>query len=164
MNPVYLGLGSNLGDRELALGTGVAELARGGVSVELVSSLYETDPVGFTAQPSFLNLAVEAAWPGSPEELLEQCGRAERLLKRTRGLRDGPRTLDVDILLMGSQVLCTPALEIPHPRMAARRFVLVPLAEIAPDAVHPLSKLSIRELLRRCPDTSGVRKVGPFRG
>ena len=164
MNPVYLGFGSNLGDRDLALRTGLAELARGGVSVGLVSSLYETDPVGFTSQPSFLNLAVEAAWPGSPEELLERCLRAAQLLKRTRGLRDGPRTLDVDILLMGSLVLSTPRLAIPHPRMDARRFVLVPLAEIAPDAVHPVRKLSIRELLRRCPDTSGVRNMGPYGG
>ena len=164
MNPVYLGMGSNLGNRERALRKGLTALAQSGVSVGPVSSLYETDPVGFISQPSFLNLAVEATWPGTPEELLERCLGAERLLRRTRGVRDGPRTLDVDILLMGSLVLSSGTLEIPHPRMAGRRFVLVPLAEIAPDAIHPVTNLSIRELLKRCPDTSGVRNAGSFPG
>ena len=163
-NPVYLGLGSNLGDREAALRSGLLDLERGGVSIRAVSSVYETDPVGFFDQPTFLNLAVEAQWAGGPESLLERCRRAEERLHRVRGERDGPRTLDVDILLMGDLVLGSADLLIPHPRMSERRFVLVPLSEIAPDAVHPGSNLTIRELLRRCPDDSRVQRTGPFHG
>jgi len=160
MNPIYFGMGSNLGEREQSLRKGLEQLQTSGVPICRISSLYETDPVGYASQPSFLNIAAEARWAGSAENLLEICWRAEQALGRIRGVRDGPRTLDVDILMMGSLVLATPSLKIPHPRLAARRFVLVPLSEIAPDAVHPVLGLSVRELLRRCPDTSGVRRAG----
>jgi 2-amino-4-hydroxy-6-hydroxymethyldihydropteridine diphosphokinase len=125
--------------------------------------LYDTDPVGFQGQPSFLNMAVEVAWNGTPEQLLERCAAAEQALGRIRVFQDGPRTLDIDILLMGDLILKTGSLEIPHPRMHLRRFVLQPLSEIAPEAFHPLMRLSVRELLAKCVDTSGVRRLAePF--
>src|SRR5262245_26604962 len=127
MTPTYLALGSNQGDRERALREGLQQLAKLGVSVRRLSSLYDTDPVGFLDQPSFLNMAAEVAWEGSPEELLAQCLATEKALGRVRGFRDGPRTLDIDVLLAGDLILKTPGLEIPHPRMHLRRFVLQPL-------------------------------------
>lgn len=163
MAPIYLGLGSNLGDRRWALRAGLRELASRGVVTVRVSSLYDTDPVGFLNQPTFLNMAAEVAWSGSPEELLLHCLAAESVLGRVRGLPDGPRTLDIDVLLAGDLILKTRNLEIPHPRMHLRQFVLRPLAEIAPRAVHPLMGLSAQELLDRCGDEAGVRKVAePF--
>jgi len=163
MTPTYLALGSNLGDRRLALQRGLRELANRGALARRVSSLYDTDPVGFLDQPSFLNLAAEVTWAGTPEELLERCLDAEKTLGRVRQFQDGPRTLDIDVLLAGDLILKSKGLEIPHPRMHLRRFVLQPLAEIAPHAIHPLMRLSVQELLERCGDGSGVRKVGdPF--
>jgi 2-amino-4-hydroxy-6-hydroxymethyldihydropteridine diphosphokinase len=163
MTPVYLGLGSNLGDRRLALQSGLRELAARGVFAKRVSSLYDTDPVGFLDQPSFLNMAAEVTWEGSPEELLRHCLAAEKALGRVRQHQDGPRTLDIDVLLVGDLILKSVGLEIPHPRMHLRRFVLQPLAEITPHAVHPLMRLSVKELLENCRDDAGVRKVAePF--
>jgi 2-amino-4-hydroxy-6-hydroxymethyldihydropteridine diphosphokinase len=108
-------------------------------------------------------MAAEVAWAGSPEELLEHCLAAENALGRVRGLPNGPRTLDIDVLLVGDLILKTKGLEIPHPRMHLRQFVLRPLTEIAPRAVHPLMRLSAQELLDRCEDEAGVRKVSePF--
>jgi 2-amino-4-hydroxy-6-hydroxymethyldihydropteridine diphosphokinase len=157
--PIYLALGSNLDDRVEALRGGLGELARRGVCARRVSSLYDTDPVGFLDQPAFLNLVVEVTWEGTPETLLQCCLAAEKVLGRVRTIRDGPRILDIDILLMGDLVLKTKDLEIPHPRMHLRRFVLQPLSEIAPWAEHPLMRLSVHELLAKCVDASGVRKL-----
>jgi 2-amino-4-hydroxy-6-hydroxymethyldihydropteridine diphosphokinase len=163
MTPIYLALGSNLGDREKALQGGLRELANRGVSSLRVSSLYDTDPVGFLDQPNFLNMAAEVTWGGTPEELLAHCLAVEQVLGRVRGFQDGPRTLDIDVLLAGPLILKSPGLEIPHPRMHLRRFVLLPLTEIAPHAIHPLMGLSVQELLEKCRDVAGVRRVGePF--
>lgn len=124
-----------------------------------VSSVYDTDPVGFREQGSFLNVVAEVDWEGEPRELLQRCLAVEKAMGRERGERNGPRTLDIDILLCGNRIHREAGLEIPHPRLQERRFVLVPLEEIAPGIVHPLLGLTVRELLARCPDRSGVRKL-----
>lgn len=151
-------MGSNLGNRLGFLREGLKNLGDSGVITLRISSLYDTEPVGFREQEDFLNLIAEVAWPGSPRDLLERCLDAEKAAGRVRRIRDGPRTLDIDILLCGSQILREPGLEVPHARLHERRFVLVPLEEIAPDVVHPVLKLTVRKLLKLCPDTSGVRK------
>ena len=133
---VYLALGSNLGDRRAHLAAAVAGLAPG-VVVERVSALYETEPAYVLDQPRFLNAALRGRTALAPAELLELLKRIERELGRAPGLRFGPRVVDLDILLYGGQALASAALTIPHPRMAERPFVLVPLAEIAPDLVPP---------------------------
>jgi 2-amino-4-hydroxy-6-hydroxymethyldihydropteridine diphosphokinase len=109
----------------------------------------------------YLNAAAEVETEGAPRELLAACLQAERGQGRVRGEKDGPRTLDIDLLLFGSEVRREPDLELPHPRLHLRRFVLVPLAEIAPEAVHPVLGLSVKELLARCPDRSEVRPFAP---
>jgi 2-amino-4-hydroxy-6-hydroxymethyldihydropteridine diphosphokinase len=158
-----MGMGSNLGDREAALRKGVRELQARGVRVERISSLYETEPVGFRDQGSFLNVALEVSWEGTLEELC-RCGLSvETMLDRRRMVKDGPRTLDVDLLLAKDAIVRSENLKVPHPRMHLRRFVLVPLEEIAPLAVHPVFRKTVRELLDQCPDFSWVRRVdAPF--
>ncbi len=134
----YLGLGANLGDREKNLTEALKRLARiPGLSVNKISSVYETPPVGVTDQPPFLNMVVELNVSLSPRELLEACQEIERDLGRVRTRRWGPRPVDLDLLLWKDVTLRTADLELPHPRMLERQFVLVPLAEIAPDLVLP---------------------------
>jgi len=155
----YLGLGSNLGNREGFLQEAILELGDRGAQPLLASSLYDTDPVGIAGQGNFLNLVLEVAWMGSKRELLDECHAVENLLGRARTIPGGPRTLDIDILLCDDRVFRTPDLQIPHPRLHLRRFVLVPLAEIAPGMVHPVLQVTIAELLSRCEDDSGVRML-----
>jgi 2-amino-4-hydroxy-6-hydroxymethyldihydropteridine diphosphokinase len=133
---VYLALGSNLGDRRANLVAAVAQL-REQVAVEAISSLYETEPAYVLDQPRFLNAALCGRTTLAPIELLAFVKGIERALGRTAGPRYGPRLVDIDLLLYGDTVLDSPELSIPHPRMAERPFVLVPLAEIAPDLVPP---------------------------
>ena len=162
MNEVHLGLGANLGDRLGYLRSALAALRSRGVLPRRVSSVYDTEPVGFLEQGSFLNLALAAGWRGSARALLEVCLAVEADLGRVRGRRDGPRTIDIDILLWGESILTSPGLDIPHPRLHLRRFVLVPLAEIDPGAVHPVLRATVAELLDGCPDASRVSRVaGP---
>lgn len=156
----YIGLGSNLGDREAALDRALAALARRGFDVTARSSLYWTEPVGGPPQDWYLNAVVAGRTRLAPEELLEACLAAERELGRVRGVRNGPRTLDADLLLYGDEVRGGTALELPHPRLHERRFVLVPLCEIAPQARHPLLGLCAAELLLQCPDRSQVLPHG----
>jgi 2-amino-4-hydroxy-6-hydroxymethyldihydropteridine diphosphokinase len=135
----YVGLGSNLGDREGYLERALAAL-RGDpeLEVEAVSSVRETDPVGLEDQPRFLNAAVRVTTALPPRELLEHLLGVERALGRTRdGSRFGPRTIDLDLLLYGDEIVDEPGLEIPHPRLHERRFVLEPLAELDPALVVP---------------------------
>ena len=158
----YIGLGSNLGDRKSTLRKAIALLERAG-RVTAVSSLYCTEPVGFPEQGEFLNAvaAIETNLP--PRELLAACHLIEDELGRRRGMRWGPRTIDLDILLYGDQTVHDrdPVLIVPHPRMAERRFALAPLAEIAPQAVHPALGRTAAQLLAELRDEHRVIKCGP---
>lgn len=154
--PAFLALGSNLGAREATLEAALGDLEQRGVRVVRRSGLYLTEPVGGPAQDWYLNLVVEVETLLEPEALLATALAVEKVHGRERSLPNAPRTLDIDILLFGERVVGAPGLTIPHPRLHERRFVLVPLAEIAPDLRHPLLGLRIRELLARCPDTSQV--------
>jgi 2-amino-4-hydroxy-6-hydroxymethyldihydropteridine diphosphokinase len=159
---VVLGLGSNLGDRAAALAGALAGLARHGFRSERVSSLYLTEPVGGPPQGLFLNAVAAGSTALTPEALLAACLAVEQELGRVRGERNGPRTIDVDILFIGSLVREHAAPLVPHPRLHERRFVLEPLAEILPELVHPRLGRSARELLAQCPDRSGVSRLAPF--
>jgi 2-amino-4-hydroxy-6-hydroxymethyldihydropteridine diphosphokinase len=152
----YIGLGSNLGDREAALAQALVALARRGFEVTAHSSLYWTEPVGGPPQEWYLNAVAAGHTSLAPEALLQVCLEVERESGRVRGARNGPRTLDADLLLYGDEVRADEALELPHPRLHERRFVLVPLCEIAPEARHPRLGLSAAELLARCADRSQV--------
>jgi 2-amino-4-hydroxy-6-hydroxymethyldihydropteridine diphosphokinase len=152
----YLSLGSNLGDRAAHIEDGLARLGAAGVRIIRRSSLYKTEPVEFTSQGWFLNLAAEVETALMPRQLLHAIRRVEHEMGRRRIVRAGPRVLDIDILLYGTSIVCTAELEIPHPRMAGRRFVLVPMAELAPGLRHPVLKLSMLELLASTQDRSQV--------
>lgn len=148
---VYLSLGSNIGDRAAHLQRAVDSLPEHGVRVLRVSPVYETEPVDYTAQAWFLNVVVEGETDLFPMQLLSQTARLERLLGRRRTVAKGPRTIDIDILFYGRAIVKTPRLEIPHPRIAERRFVLVPLCDLAPDLRHPATRRSVREMLDAAP-------------
>jgi 2-amino-4-hydroxy-6-hydroxymethyldihydropteridine diphosphokinase len=154
---VYLSLGSNLGEREHHLRDAIARLETEGRMVS-VSSFYETEPVEFTDQAWFLNCAVALETTASPQQLIIAILNIERDMGRQRIQKKGPRIIDIDILLFGDQIVDSPALTIPHPAMHHRRFVLEPLAEIAPEARHPGLKKTIRELLQALPAGQVVRK------
>jgi 2-amino-4-hydroxy-6-hydroxymethyldihydropteridine diphosphokinase len=155
---VHLSLGSNLGDRETHLREAIRRLESAG-TVRSVSAIYETEPVEFADQPQFLNCAVALETSSTPEELMQQLLEIERAMGRQRLQKKGPRTIDLDILLCGDDVVNTPGLTIPHPAMQHRRFVLEPLAEIAPDALHPVLKKTVRQLLEELPPGQEVHKA-----
>jgi 2-amino-4-hydroxy-6-hydroxymethyldihydropteridine diphosphokinase len=142
---VYLSLGSNVGDRATNLKTAIARLTKLG-KVTAVSSFYETEPVEFTAQPWFLNCAVALDTEKMPKQLLAAILDIEKEMGRRRVQKKGPRTLDIDILLFGNSIVKMKGLTIPHLAMHERRFVLGPLAEIAPEVRHPVFKRTVREL------------------
>lgn len=155
---VYIALGSNIGDRAAMLARGIEALNAAGVRVLRQSSLYASEPVDAPPQAWFLNAVVEAETTLMPRQLLRALMGIERALGRRRTIARGPRTLDLDILFYGSSVIRAPDLEVPHPRMERRRFVLVPLAELAPGLRHPVSHKAVSELLAETPDTGLVRR------
>ena len=157
MKTVYLSLGSNIGDRAGNIARAVEALGARGMRVTRQSSLYETEPLELREQPWFLNCVVEAETDLMPRQLMNALLEIEREMGRTRRVPKGPRLIDMDILIFGASEVRTAELEIPHPRMAERRFVLVPFAEIAPEARHPTLQKSVAELLAETPDRSEVR-------
>jgi 2-amino-4-hydroxy-6-hydroxymethyldihydropteridine diphosphokinase len=155
---VYLSLGSNVGDREAHLGDALARLAATG-RVIAVSSFYETEPVEFTSQPWFLNCAVAFETGKTPQQLMTALLGIEEEMGRRRVRKKGPRSIDIDILLFDDIVMDSKELVIPHPSMQERRFVLEPLAEIAPNVIHPALKKTISELRDAQAAEQVVRKI-----
>jgi 2-amino-4-hydroxy-6-hydroxymethyldihydropteridine diphosphokinase len=155
---VYLSLGSNVGDRAANLQSAIEDLSHLG-EIAAVSAFYETEPIEFTDQPWFLNCAVALDTEKTPAQILTALLEIERTMGRLRTKQKGPRTIDLDILLFGDSSVNTAALTIPHPAMHERRFVLEPLAEIAPDARHPILDKTVRELRDSLPPGQAVRRV-----
>ena len=158
MKRVYLSLGSNLGDRRAHLREAVERLTTQGVGVLRESSIYESEPRDVREQPWFLNQILEAETDLLPRQLLARTQKIEREMGRKRVVDKGPRVIDIDIVLFGNAAVRAPELEIPHPRMRERRFVLEPLAELAPDLRHPVSGRTMRALLEAVLDQI-VRKT-----
>lgn len=157
---VYLSLGSNLGDRVANLRLALDKLGELG-TVEAVSAFYETEPVGLTSQPWFLNCAAKLDTEKMPRQLISGILNLEQGMGRQRKQKDGPRIIDIDILFFGTSVIDTPSLTVPHPRLHERRFVLEPLAEVAPDLRHPVFKRTVRELRDALPPGQTVRRFVP---
>jgi len=155
---VFLALGSNLGDRLRNLESALDAL-RARLRITAVSGIYETEPMGFADQSPFLNLVCRASTGLSPEELHEFTLGTEKLLGRQPTFRNGPRTIDIDILFYGSRCISSERLSIPHPRIPERAFVLIPLAEIAPDFQHPGLHKTVRELLAEVADSHWVHPM-----
>jgi 2-amino-4-hydroxy-6-hydroxymethyldihydropteridine diphosphokinase len=156
---VYLSLGSNLGDRAANLRKALTELEPR-VRIVLVSSMYETEPVGVTTQPTFLNIAAEAETDLEPHELLRRVKDVERRVGRRKTYRWGPRVVDIDILLYGDRIVESRELTVPHRELPNRAFVLVPLAEIAPDLIHPTLHETVSALRDRVPGRETVARRG----
>ncbi|AVQ97619.1 2-amino-4-hydroxy-6-hydroxymethyldihydropteridine diphosphokinase [Oceanobacillus sp. M65] len=154
MNTVYIALGTNIEPREDHLKEALRLLmAHSEITIEKVSSIYETAPVGYTDQADFLNMVVHVHTSDSPVELLDKCQEIEQQLGRKRGVRFGPRTIDLDILLYNHENSKTERLIIPHPRMHQRAFVLIPLHEIAPTILIQALGKNVKELVRELPET-----------
>jgi 2-amino-4-hydroxy-6-hydroxymethyldihydropteridine diphosphokinase len=159
---VYISLGSNMGDRGGNLLLGVRGMMEAALCVTRLSSIYETEAVGDVDQKPFLNMVAEVGSPlPTPEQVMARLLRIEYLLGRTRAVKNGPRTIDLDLLFYADLESHTEFLMLPHPRMHERRFVLEPLVEIAPHLVHPTLKCSATELLENLNDRSAVRRWGP---
>ena len=155
----FLGLGSNIGDRRLFLQKGIRSLKHVGFDVERCSSFYETEPVEYEDQEWFLNVVVGGKTALKPRSLLKQCRRIEKKAGRKRAIRYGPRSLDIDILLYKGRVIEERNLVIPHPRMHERRFVLVPLVEIAPEIEDPRTGKRFADILTGLNDGKKVTQL-----
>ncbi len=160
MKKVYLGLGSNIGDRKANLSRALTLLGDR-VKINVVSSIYETEPVGYDDQPKFLNAVCLARTNLGPLQLLSLVKSIESSMGRETGLPNGPRIIDIDIILFGNMSVIDPELTIPHPRMSERAFVLIPLAEIAPaDLIHPFTRERIADMAEEVAGREGVKKIG----
>jgi len=157
MQRVFIAIGSNLGDKISNCRRAIDEIA-GFCEIVKVSSLYETEPVGNEDQPNFINSVAEIRTDLSPHELLTHLNRIEEKLGRVRSEKWGPRTIDLDIIFYGDQIIKDDNLIIPHPRAHLRRFVLEPICEIAPEFIHSEIKISVLELLKNLPDNKKVIK------
>lgn len=159
---VFLGIGSNIGNREQLLRQAVCKLAdTAGIKLHSVSSVYETEPYGLKEQPAFLNIAAAVQTVLTPLQLLQVCQNIEGELKRERRIHWGPRTIDIDILLFDDEKIILSNLIVPHPYLIKRRFVLVPLAELAADFI--LDGQSIADWLNKCPDQGEVKFYAEFK-
>ena len=159
MKRIYLSLGSNLGDRVAQIAKALERLTAAGIKVERVSSFYRTEPVDFRPQSWFVNCVAEVESDLMPLQLLRVCKAIERELGRRPGISKGPRSADIDILLYENVVIRSRELIIPHERMTERRFVLVPLMELAPHLRHPVSSMTLPELLHQIGDSSRVVRM-----
>jgi len=162
MTTVYIALGTNVGDREHNLRKAVRLLAQAGLCIARISSIYETEPVDYVDQPWFLNAVVEARTDFPARDLLHQLRGIESAMGSKKAFAKGPRLMDLDILLYGDDTITTPELQVPHPRMLQRRFVLVPLAEIAPNLRHPSWPAAASQTLACLKDPSVVRLACSF--
>ncbi len=162
-NTSYIGLGSNLGDRAGNLLLAVRSILDSGIEVIRLSRIYETEPFETFQQPAFLNMAAAIVCPSSttPEELMQQLLDVEQSSGRRRDVSRGPRMIDLDLLLCGNQLWESELLTLPHPQMHRRRFVLAPLAELAPEVIHPILNQTISALLETLDDTSTVKLWTP---
>ena len=161
MPTAYLALGTNIGDREANLREAVRRMRESGIRITKLSDLYETEPVDYLDQPWFLNAVLEAQTDLPADQLLAALRKIESEMKSKKPFPKGPRIIDLDVLLYGDDTIDTPDLQVPHPRMLQRKFVLVPLAEIAPKLRHPSWSASAAELLARSQDKSIVRRFEP---
>lgn len=159
MTSVYIALGSNIGNRGENLCRAIALLTEAGVKIKKVSSIYETEPVDYLDQDWFLNSVLEAETQLEPLALLRAMRSIESTMGSKKAFAKGPRLIDLDILLYDDQTIATPDLQVPHPRMLERKFVLVPLVEIAPDLRHPSWPHTAKEVLAKSTDRSEVRKL-----
>jgi 2-amino-4-hydroxy-6-hydroxymethyldihydropteridine diphosphokinase len=160
---VFLSLGSNLGDRIVNIRKALEQLPGAGVDIIRVSSFYKTEPVDFQFQAWFLNCVAEAETHLMPMRLLQAVKLVERALGRRPAVAKRPRPIDIDILLYESVVVRSAVLNIPHPRMAERRFVLLPLRELSANLRHPITKRTVSEMLQEAGDTSQVVRLNPER-
>jgi len=159
MPTVYIALGTNIGNRDENLSEAARRLRESGVEITKLSSIYETEPVDYLDQPWFLNAVLEAQTTLSAAQLLTTLRSIESQMGSKKPFAKGPRLIDLDILLYGDDTIETTDLQVPHPRMLRRNFVLVPLAEIAPDLKHPSWRANVTELLTHSPDSSQVRRI-----
>lgn len=157
----FLAVGSNIGDREANLKRAVQELATADVRTIRSASVYSTEPKEILDQPWFLNTVIEVRTSMEPDDLMRRCLEIEAVCGRRRIQPGGPRTLDIDIILCEGRIVRSDLVEIPHPRYAKRRFVMVPLVEIAPDVMDPILQVSMAHILAGLEDPGEVRRTGP---
>ena len=162
MKDIYLLIGGNMGDRVASMKEAVEQIGKRCGQILHQSGLYETAAWGNTDQPDFLNQAIQIQTGSGPHDLLKTILSIEKNMGRFRNIPLGPRIIDIDIVFFDNQIISDAGLEVPHPRMSQRRFVLVPLNEIAPDFIHPVLKITVRELLKNCDDPLPVNKYEPI--